>query len=900
MRNPEGRERCAACGYSLAAGPRDSQPPPGPGDETLAPVAPLAGRLEESRRLAAALERSFAHRQVTVAVVSGAGGIGKTRLVDEVRGRMSMRPGGVRILDAAVRTSGDGPFAPFSRVLLQRFDVTPSSSPTSVRSLMASEVSRVLGAQNAPLVAETTHLVGHVAGVPFPDSPILRSLEDDQARLRTRVANAVRLFFERDAASGGALLVILDRFHLAQDAAVDLVAEIAAKARAVPLALVLVGRPPLGERADRFAPEAPRLDLRLSPLSVEEAAEFLRGLMPQAGPIPDELAHAAWMRAEGVPSALREMARLFVESEVVDTRTTPWTFDLGRLADANLPVTLEDALRSRIARLAPDERAALERASVIGDAFWSEAVLALERGDADAAPAPWSDDSDMIDLGATLRRLVSKGFLAPVEHAEFPGTIEWAFRHAGMRQILYDSVSDETRERQHRLAAQWLEIAAAARRGDYAVSIGEHYERGRDLTRSAFQYLYAAGLARAAFQNERAVELFQRGLACLSSDDRTTRVDALHDLGSVQFLVGDLAGAEGSFTAMLRDAWVLGHRGKGGAAWNRIGRIHRGNGDFPSARACFERGLALFRTANDVPGVASSLDDLGRLAWLEGDYEKALRVCAESLEIRRSLGDRRGTALSLHNIGNIQLARGLFRQAEACYEEALAIRQSLSDATGSAETLNSLGVVQYERGEATGAQVRWEQALDVAEQTGDRRMQAMLLNNLGEVCCTLDQETRAVGLLSNAAILAEELGDRRLQSEVHRNLGVVHLRRNDLSLAREHLELALSIAEDYGSREAIGLALRNLGELFALTLGDEEGAQPGRKPADLFAQSVAILEELGNEKEVAKSLSAFGYYLLEQGETENGKAHLEKAAAIFSKIESKAGERIKRTIGALG
>lgn len=38
---------------------------------------------------------------------------------------------------------------------------------------------------------------------------------------------------------------------------------------------------------------------------------------------------------------------------------------------------------------------------------------------------------------------------------------------------------------------------------------------------------------------------------------------------------------------------------------------------------------------------------------------------------------------------------------------------------------------------------------------------------------------------------------------------------------------------------------------------------------------------------------------LEQGDIEPGKAHLQKAAATFSKIESKAGERTKRTIGEL-
>lgn len=934
LRNPDGRVSCLGCGTyivdvedrTVASDRRpDAGDYAGAGDELMPSEPAFVGRVEELRGLTAAVERALAEPQSRLVVVTGTGGAGKTRLVQEAMRRLQDRKGGLRVLAASVREDADGPFAPFSRVLLERFGVTPARGPAAVRATMSTEVGRMLGGGDAALVAEVTHLLGHVAGVPFPDSPVLRGLEGDPRRLQARTRHALRAFLLADARREGPLLLVLDKFNLASKEAVGLLAELCGKPEAAPLCVVVVGRPPVAEMVDELTADPDTSTVvRLGAFSEREAKWYLEKLLARLPVVPEELVAAAWHRSEGNPTSLRALARVCLEAGVIDTSTAPWTLHLERLRDGSLPVSMEDAHRARVARLSAEERQVMERASVFGEVFWEEAILALTR--ADQGGGTWQDDIDARDLHDLMRRLESMELVTVFEEGEFPHTVEYVFRHAGMKALLLGELNDERRRTYHLRAAQWLENAAGSRREQYLATIGQHYEEGGEPRKAAFSYLHAATLARNSFHNEHAIALFQKGLELAAPEDRNARVEGHHDLGSVHFLVGDYDAAEEQFTKMLEAAWVMCHRGKAGAALNRIGRVHRARGDLRAGRESLERALVLFRSVEDTRGVASTLDDLGSLAGLEGDYEGALERSAEALELRRSLNDKRGTAVSLHTIGTIETLRGLLPEAEACFVEALQIRREIDDAEGVTTTLNALGVLHGERAMHERALELWQEAIEVAQSIGSRRMIATIFNNMGETHLAMGGDPKeATRLLDDAAAIAEDLEDKRLITETRRNLGRVYLKGNDLERARTELERALQVAEELGGKHVIGLAILALAELHSMTLFDASTSLPSSVgeldddgpeetldetmplavPTDaapepaaerLFRRALAIFEDIGNETETAKCLSSYGTYLLERGDATRGKPLLERAAALFRHLGSRTGDRIEQTI----
>jgi tetratricopeptide (TPR) repeat protein len=860
----------------------------------LEPVPPLVGRDEITERILASAHEAFDRGRSVVTAVIGGPGSGKSRLLDHVCEVLTKEGSEPLILRGSCREQRDEPFDPLPRILQTRFALNGDLDDIGQRIAVTRLVTSVFGNEEARTVTEVVHMLGHLAGIPFPQSPILRSLEGEPQQYHARLLRALQRFIGADARAHRQVWV-LDDLHNASPETLALLHDLVGGLGDVPFLVLVAGLPSL--RGSLETDEESLIEL--PPLSDEAMTQLFALLLPGLPEPPVELTEAAIERAGGNPASMREIGRILLDSGVVDSSTDPWRTDLSKLAAADLPVSLEDALRARRQRLGSRTLAILERAAVIGEIFWDEAVLALGRGDSPpteyAEPAQiWPDDSETAGLESTLRRLEDGEFVVPLEGSEFPRVREYAFRYAGLRDQVYAEIDPERLRRYHLLAAQWLERAPQPQREQFLEQIADHWTRAGDRARAAAVLLEAARQSRSRSLNDKAIRLFERGLMGLSEEDRLLRIDALHDLGSTHELVGDYDSALERLTEMLRDAWILVHRGKAGAALNKIGRIHRARGDYPAARAYLQRGLQLFRAADDTRGVASSLDDLGNLYWLLGHYQRALDHSAEALEIRRTLGDRRGEGVALINIGHIESARGYLHEADACYREALATARAIGDRDMECKALNAIGAVFHTRGDDVQAIEIWRSALTIAEDVGDCRMQSFLLNNLGEALTMVGDRKSAERYLLDCEALAQERDDRRVLAEVYRNLGTLMMRHNEIAESRDYLERSLRTARAMGSKEAVGLALRGLGELSSQTVFHDDGTT--HEGERYFHEALEIFEQIGNEVELARTLQALGTYWLERDEMERARDALQRARDIYERVAPGDHMRLDETL----
>jgi tetratricopeptide (TPR) repeat protein len=347
---------------------------------------------------------------------------------------------------------------------------------------------------------------------------------------------------------------------------------------------------------------------------------------------------------------------------------------------------------------------------------------------------------------------------------------------------------------------------------------------------------------------------------------------------------------------MLRHAWTLVHRGKAGAALNKIGRLYRARGDAAAARAFLDRGMSLFKAAGDEKGVAACLGDLGELARRQGSYDRAFKLLNQALAIQRKLDNKPSIAVCLHSLGHVEAARGAYSQAERFLEEALELRRGAGDKGGMAHTMSALAIVLFNRGDLERAIARWEAALTLAEEVGDRRMMAVLNNNLGEALRDQGKLEESMGHFKACEQVVTTLDDRLLHCEVSRNIGILSQKMSDFDAAKLQLERSLMLAKEVGARELEGLALRALGELAATTMWDTSNVEAEDEAISYFEKALVIFRAIGNEFEVARSLHAYGNRLLERGDVNGGRAKLEEARNIFHRIQSKAGDKVARTI----
>lgn len=107
------------------------------------------------------------------------------------------------------------------------------------------------------------------------------------------------------------------------------------------------------------------------------------------------------------------------------------------------------------------------------------------------------------------------------------------------------------------------------------------------------------------------------------------------------------------------------------------GVLSRNRGDPEGARSYYEECLALFRSLGDTSHIALVLNNMARLERDREEWQRAATFCAESLAIYRELGDTHGLATVLSNLAIIAQRRGAWEQAAQLHGAVAALTEAV-------------------------------------------------------------------------------------------------------------------------------------------------------------------------------------------------------------------------------
>ncbi len=183
-------------------------------------------------------------------------------------------------------------------------------------------------------------------------------------------------------------------------------------------------------------------------------------------------------------------------------------------------------------------------------------------------------------------------------------------------------------------------------------------------------------------------------------------------------------------------------------------------GEYKRSMARAQEALALYRQLGDSVGIASALHALARLAMRIGRFDLMTNAHEESLRLFLALGDQRGVAQALTYWGLSLWTQGQYAAARAPLEEALQISRQSDDALGVYHALEALGWVMLGLDDPTTARRLLEEGVAIARTRADRRFLARGLNGLGAVLIRQQADRAAQTTLTEAFAYALELGDR--------------------------------------------------------------------------------------------------------------------------------------------
>jgi hypothetical protein len=165
---------------------------------------------------------------------------------------------------------------------------------------------------------------------------------------------------------------------------------------------------------------------------------------------------------------------MLIDEDVIETgdEGDPWRVHLHRVRPDHMPSTLTGVLQSRLDGLPTIDRDALQRASVVGRVFWDDAVRSLQSD----VPASTLE---------SLERARQRELLLRHDPSTFEATVEYAFKHALLRDVTYETVLLRERRRLHRLVAGWMTDHAGERASEYSTQIASHLRLAGELAAAA-------------------------------------------------------------------------------------------------------------------------------------------------------------------------------------------------------------------------------------------------------------------------------------------------------------------------------------------------------------------------------------------------------------------------------
>ncbi|MFI5200336.1 MAG: ATP-binding protein, partial [Candidatus Limnocylindrales bacterium] len=408
--------------------------------ETL--EAPFVGRDDELRQLKDLFHATGRDQRARLVSVIGPAGIGKSRLAWELSKYLDGLVGTVWFHDGRSPAYGEGiSFWALGEMVRERCHLLETDDAPTTRAK----------------VAET--LITHV---PDPDErrwiePALLALLgiEPSTTGSEQLFAAWRTFFERMTATAPVVLIFED-FHFADAGLIDFVDHLLEWSRTLPIFVVTLSRPELlDRRPDWGAGKRNFTSLYLEPLSPEAMRELLAGLVPG---LPATAASAVIARADGIPLYAVETVRMLLAEgrlELKGDRYVP----VGDLTSLAVPETLTALIASRLDSLAPEDRALVSDAAVLGQSFTLAGLAAVS-------------GNDEPGLEPRLRALVRRELLTLQADPRSPERGQYAFVQALIREVAYNTLAKRDRKTRHLAAARFFEALGS---DELAGALAGHY-----------------------------------------------------------------------------------------------------------------------------------------------------------------------------------------------------------------------------------------------------------------------------------------------------------------------------------------------------------------------------------------------------------------------------------------
>jgi predicted ATPase/class 3 adenylate cyclase len=797
----------------------------------------LVGREWEFKVMRKAIAATKVGRSSLI-LVSGEAGVGKSRLLEEVR---SCEAKGLTWVDVRCFASSQTlSYAPILDLLRRLIGIADQHEIEEEQAALRGYV-----ADNFSADPQVYSILAQLLALPLsePEAGVLKDLKGEEFRARffTIVEQALIA-----AGEGEPTVLMIDDLHWADASSVDLLCSVLPIVKRARLSLIGVTRsrdrpsslwkklaPVLEECRDHL------VELPLQSLSIDESRTLMEGLLG-GDHLPESLAVEILDKSEGNPFFLEEVLRSLIESGGLALDNGKWTLT-APVGIIRVPDNVQGVLLSRLDRLSEELKQLTQKAAVIGRVFH---YRILER-------IASADNS----LREQLASLEMSGLVH--ERCRLP-ELEFIFKHALTQEVAYQTLLTPARKALHRKVGEALESIFGDRVEEFAGVLAYHFFSAESWQKALDYSIRSGDAAFRVCAYAEARGHYGRALECLKHLDE----EPLHLRQKVEItihLVGASLQAEGpeKNLAMLLEAEKVARLLNDPVLVARvqlwIGRALYYGGKLKEAVGYYEKVLLSSADLEDpelasLPGAV-----IGRVLFMQGRFTEAVEILDEAVPLLERKRNQHELLFAYVHRSMAQTCLGNYAAGLSGLNRTLEIARLSQDHNAEAMAHAGLAFAQVMAGEYKEGIASANEALAIIEKSGDTYFRYAINGFLAWGTFGLGKARESLPYWAALTEAARPLGARLLLVEWFAGIEAESLiDAIDPATGLRRAQEALVLSQNAETMMGEALAERAIGRALAA------GPEGSQEALPHLVRSVEICEKIGAKFELVRSLLAQG------------------------------------------
>ena len=739
----------------------------------------LIGRAKELDQLSGTLAQLRQGRG-GIACLLGEAGLGKSRLIEELRQQWASQPGGW-IQSGGVSYDMSRPYSIFQQLFLKLCGISAHEEPKAARELIE-KLCQDFQPEVEQQAARAAELI--LTFHQEPSSPI-----PEGEALKRELFEVMLTAWRKPAVLP--LVLVFDDLPWADTASIELLKHLFQLADEIPILFVCAMRPhrqsPGWQIKLHAETEFPHrfTEVSLEPLSDRESGELLNSLLI-VSELPPALSELIRGKAEGNPFFVEELIRTLIDEGAIvrDESGSHWRA-IGDVDAIAIPENLQALLVSRVDRLDKEVRRTVQLASVIGRSFYFRVLEWIAE-----ASERLRDHLNVLQRVELIH-----------EHARIP-ELEYVFKHDLTRDAAYESILRKERPQFHRQVGEAIEALFPDRLEEESHRLAYHYREAKDDEKALKYYTLAGNMARRISAYSEAITQYGHALDIANQmgaspgqlsflytrrgrifelagryDEALANYAELQEQGrKLNELALEMSSlnAQATIHAIPSGKWDPGRaeelakaalvlaqqlsdpRGEAKALWNLLLVEVYSERDPLAGINYGERSLAIARQHNLIEEQAFAQHDLSRAYGQAGRFEDGHRALEESRALWEQLGNTEMLADNLTSSAYYYSLLGDFGQAIALAERSLELSRKVGNTWGQAYSLMSLGLARFERGELSEAIRTFQESIARGKEAAFAGAGTFVPTFLALTYARLGAEGRALELLESALAITDQ------------------------------------------------------------------------------------------------------------------------------------------------